>query len=126
MISVGGVNLIEFDHVAITVKNLEDSIHFYEKLGYKLQAQFCDESYKWATLKLKEAGLELFQPLQENFANIFHIAYNFESDEEAFEFAKGIGYKFNDLDIFYGDLNRKSFFVKDGNDLSIQLIKKKK
>ena len=126
MVSVGGVNLIEFDHVAITVKNLEDAIHFYENLGYKLQAQFCDESYKWATLKLKEVGLELFQPLQENFSNIFHIAYNFESDKEAFEFAKGIGYKINDLDIFYGDLNRKSFFVKDGNNLSIQLIKKKK
>ena len=73
--------MISFDHVAITVKNLEASIHFYENLGYTLQSKFCDKDYKWATLKLKEAGLELFQPLQGNDLNIFHIAYNFVDDE---------------------------------------------
>lgn len=126
MIVIGGVNLISFDHVAITVRNLEKSIHFYENLGYKLQSKFCDKDYRWATLTLKEVGLELFQPLRENDLNIFHIAYNFVKDEEAFEFAKGIGYKITDLNVFYGDLNRKSFFVQDDNGVSIQLIKKKK
>ena len=126
IIAIGGVNLISFDHVAITVKNLEESIHFYENLGYTLQSKFCDKDYKWATLKLKEAGLELFQPLQGNDLNIFHIAYNFVDDEEAFEFAKNIGYRIADLNVFYGDLNRKSFFVQDDNGVSIQLIKKKK
>ena len=117
---------MNFDHIAITVKNLEESIKFYENLGYKLEAEFLDDGYKWATLKLKEVDLELFQPLQENYSNIFHIAYNFSDDEEAFEFAKGIGYKIDDLEVFYGDLNRKSFFVKDNNGIAIQLIKKKK
>ena len=35
--------MIKFDHIAITVDNLDKSISFYEKLGYKVKDRFNDE-----------------------------------------------------------------------------------
>lgn len=116
--------MIQFDHVAITVKNLEQSIKFYENLGYTLQNQFIDEEYRWANLELGLSMLEIFEPLNNNTSKIEHLAYSFTDDKEAFEFASKRGYKIEDKDIFYGDLNRKSFFIEDDNGISIQLIKK--
>ena len=53
-----------------------------------------------------------------------HIAYSYDNDNEVLELMKRLGYREIDLDIFYGDLNRKSFFIEDKNGKSIQLIKK--
>lgn len=116
--------MINFDHVAITVKDLEESINFYEKLGYKLQEQFDDEEYRWATLKLGSTNLEIFEPLTKEIAKIEHIAYSFSDEEEVLAILSQLGYSKKDLDIFYGDLNRKSFFIEDNSGLSLQFIKK--
>lgn len=118
--------MIEFDHIAITVKSLEESIKFYERLGYKLESTFHDEEYRWATLKLGISGLEIFEPMKKEASKISHIAYSYMEDKEAFEFAKNIGYTQEQLEIYYGNLNRKSFFVEDNDGISIQLIKKRK
>ena len=90
-----------------------------------MENKFNGEEYKWATLELGTTGLELFEPLQKDFSKIYHIAYNFTEDEEAFEIANKAGYKVDYSDVFYGELNRKSFFIEDNNGISIQLIKKK-
>lgn len=122
---VGGISMIKFDHVAITVQNLEDSISFYSNLGYKIINQFVDEEYRWATLQLNSSCIELFKPIKKSESKIEHLAYSYENDEEAFLLAKQFGYEIDDLDIYYGNLNRKSFFIEDCNGISIQLIKKK-
>ena len=44
--------MIDLDHIAITVEDLDESITFYKKLGYELLERFSDEGYNWATLKL--------------------------------------------------------------------------
>lgn len=116
--------MIEFDHVAITVNNLETSIQFYEKLGYQLQYQFSDKEYRWATLKLGESSLELFEPLTKEVPKIEHLAYSFTQDEEALELAQKLGTVIDQSKLFYGDLNRKSFFLEQDDGMSIQFIKK--
>lgn len=55
---------------------------------------------------------------------IQHIAYSYTNEKEAYQIAEKLGYKLDQLDIFSGDLNRKSFFIEDNNGLSLQLIKK--
>ena len=118
--------MIKFDHVAITVQNLEESISFYTKLGYKIINQFVDEEYRWSTLQLNNVCIELFEPIEKLESKIEHLAYSYEKDEEALLLAKQFGYEKDDLDIYYGNLNRRSFFIEDCNGISIQLIKKKK
>ena len=49
--------MLDLDHIAITVDNLETSIYFYTKFGYKLTAKFEDDGYRWATLKLNNHSL---------------------------------------------------------------------
>lgn len=116
--------MISFDHIAITVNDLEKSIIFYTDLGYKLVNQFLDKEYKWATLALGDISLELFEPLVKGLPQIEHLAYSFTDEEEVFDFANRKGFQKEDLDIFFGDLNRKSFFIEDDNGKSIQFIKK--
>lgn len=116
--------MLDLDHIAITVKDLNESIVFYKKLGYELLERFSDDEYNWATLKLNNHSLELFQITNDKEKPINHIAYSYDSDEEVLDLIKQLGYKKENIDIFYGDLNRKSFFIEDNNGKSIQLIKK--
>lgn len=122
--SIGGIFMLDLDHIAITVKDLNESIVFYKKLGYELLERFSDDEYNWATLKLNNHSLELFQITNDKEKPINHIAYSYDSDEEVLDLIKKLGYKKENIDIFYGDLNRKSFFFEDNNGKSIQLIKK--
>jgi len=122
--NVGGVFMIDLDHIAITVEDLDESITFYKKLGYELLERFSDEGYNWATLKLNNHSLELFQITNDKEKPINHIAYSYDEDEEVLDLIKQLGYKKENIDIFYGDLNRKSFFIEDNNGKSIQLIRK--
>ena len=116
--------MLDLDHIAITVKDLDESIAFYKMFGYELLERFSDDGYNWVTLRLNNHSLELFQLTSDKEKSINHIAYNYDSDEEVLELMKRLGYKKEDLDIFFGDLNRKSFFIEDNNGKSIQLIKK--
>lgn len=115
--------MLDLDHIAITVENLDESIAFYKKIGYELLERFSDDGYNWATLKLNNHSLELFQITNDREKSINHIAYSYDSEEEVLELMKKIGYENKNIDIFYGDLNRKSFFIEDNNGKSIQLIK---
>ena len=116
--------MLDLDHIAITVKDLDESIAFYKMFGYELLERFSDDGYNWVTLRLNNHSLELFQLTSDKEKQIDHIAYNYDSDEEVLELMKRLGYKKEDLDIFFGDLNRESFFIEDNNGKSIQLIKK--
>lgn len=115
--------MIEFDHVAITTNNLEETIAFYEKIGYEFESLFSNQEYRWATLKLGATRLEIFEPLISELPVIQHIAYRFNEEKEVYQIAERLGYKNEKLDIFSGDLNRKSFFIEDNNGISIQFIK---
>ncbi len=116
--------MLDFDHVAITVDDLDESIAFYKKFGYELLERFHDEDYNWATLKLYNHSLELFQIINKKEKSINHIAYRYDNDNEVINIIQRLGYQEKDLNIFFGDLNRKSFFIKDNSGNSIQFIKK--
>ena len=116
--------MLDLDHIAITVEDLDESIAFYKIFGYELLERFSDEGYNWATLKLNNHSLELFQMTNDKEKPINHIAYSYDSDKEVLDLIQKLGYKKENIDIFYGDLNRKSFFIEDNNGKSIQLIRK--
>ncbi len=115
---------LDFDHVALTVRDLKESISFYSKLGYKLINIFNDDDYNWATLDLNNHILELFEKKVNKEDNMDHIAYSYSDFDEIEQLINSLGYKKEELDIFYGDLNRESFCIKDNDGRTIQFIKK--
>jgi len=94
--------MLELDHVAITVSNLEESIEFYKHLGYQVDNQFEEEDYRWANLKLGDTRLELFEPSKKELQKISHIAYSFTENREAFQIVRKIKGSEEKLDVFYG------------------------
>lgn len=114
--------MIKFDHVAKTVKNLDEAIKFYELLGYKVVNVFDDEDYVWANMDLKGIFLELFQIKKSNLESIEHIAYSYEEKEELLEILNKLGK--NLPNSFYGDLNRETIFIEDIEGNEIQFIKR--
>ncbi len=114
--------MLDLDHIAITVTDLEESILFYTNFGYSLVERFKDGNYKWATLRLNNHSLELFE--SSNKENFDHVAYRYETEEDYCKLLESLGYCKEKLDVFFGDLNRESFFISDNNGRSIQLIKK--
>lgn len=113
--------MIKFDHSAITVKDLNESIKFYEMIGYKLLNSFADEEYKWCNMELNGISLELFQMRNGNVPSIKHMAYSYETSDELMSLLNKMDKKMPDA--FYGDLNRESIFISDIDGNEIQFIK---
>lgn len=114
--------MIKFDHVAKTVKNLDEAIKFYELLGYKVVNIFDDEDYVWANMDLNGISLELFQIKKNTLESIEHIAYSYEEKEELLELLDIL--EKNLPNSFYGDLNRETIFIEDIEGNEIQFIKR--
>ena len=89
--------MLDLDHIAITVKDLDESIAFYKMFGYELLERFSDDGYNWVILRLNNHSLELFQLTSDKEKPIDHIAYNYDSDEEVLELMKRLGYKKEDI-----------------------------
>lgn len=124
--------MFSFDHVAISVTNLENSIKFYQKLGFVLDKEFDDGDYRWATLTLNDFSLEVFCYNKNNnkYSNnlsvtgVHHFALKVVNIDETIKTIKEI-YK-EELEIYHGDLKRKSFWIKDPDNIGIQIIESRK
>lgn len=123
--------MFSFDHIAISVTNLERSIDFYQKLGFILDNQFNDGDYKWATLNLNEISLEIFCYNKNNNkysgdlskTGVHHFALKTKNIDKCIQTIKEI--YTGEIEVYYGDLNRKSFWIKDPDNIEIQIIEEK-
>ncbi len=52
--------MFNFNHVTISVDNLEDTLIFYKKFGFKLYKEYHDENVDIVMLKLGNMILEIF------------------------------------------------------------------
>ena len=107
--------MIEIDHYAITVDNLERAIKFYKQLGYSDETIYEDEDYRWSTMK-GIIDIELFEIKSSKIKKIKHIGYRFDdfSDIEKY---------ITNQSPFYGDSKRESYFITDEFGNEIQFIK---
>ena len=119
------------DHVAITVRNLQETIDFYAKLGFKLGAR--SESPTQTTLFLEsgEARLEIFAPksptspceLGNNDQGMKHIAIKVDDIWQDYKEAKAKGI------VFEGEPRRTPMgnivaFFKDPSGVLLQLLQR--
>lgn len=127
-----------FNHVAISVKDMKKSIEFYKKFGFKeykaWEAE--DESIKINMLKLNNIMLEMFcykeyTKLPETakmtatdlpIIGTKHFALGVKDINEAKEFLIQNELVQDEIKITRGRLGKNYFFIKDPNGILVEII----
>ncbi len=129
--------MFNINHVAISVTDIEKSIEFYKKFGFKESKSWKaeDDSIKINMLKLNNIALEIFCyseyiKLPETakttatdlpILGTKHFALGVESIEKAKEFVIQNGICEN-VDIKNGRLGKKYFFINDPDGILVEII----
>ena len=119
------------DHVAVTVRDLLETIEFYVKLGFKPGARSESPTQTTLFLEAGDARLEIFAPksrtspheLGDNDQGMKHIAIKVDDIWKAYEEAKAKGI------VFEGEPRRTPMgntvaFFRDPNGVLLQLLQR--
>ena len=116
------MELKRVDHVGIAVKNLDESVQFYESLGFKATGYevVAEQKVKVAFLPCGDSELELLESTEpdgpiarfiENGPGIQHIAIRVDDIDKALEELKEKGVRLIDQTPRYGAGNARIAFV---------------
>ena len=113
----------KIDHIGIAVKNLDEAVETYKKLGFELKGieEVAEQKVKVAMLPAGESKIELLEATSEDSAiakflekrgeGIHHIAVGVEDIEKALENAKNNGLQLIDEEPRIGAGGKKVAFV---------------
>ena len=117
------MELKRVDHVGIAVKNLDESVKFYESLGFKVTGYevVAEQKVKVAFLPCGDSELELLEStepdgpiarfIEKNGPGIQHIAIRVDDIDKALEELKEKGVRLIDQTPRYGAGNARIAFV---------------
>ncbi len=117
------MELKRVDHVGIAVKNLDESVQFYESLGFKASGYevVAEQKVKVAFLPCGDSELELLEStepdgpiarfIEKNGPGIQHIAIRVDDIDKALEELKEKGVRLIDQVPRYGAGNARIAFV---------------
>ena len=117
------------DHVAVTVKDVEKSVLFYDKIGFKVIRKLDSDTMKIVFVGNGLAELELFEPkkganaispLGELETGIKHIAFHVDNIDTAVKEFEENGIKFTTEIRRRGD--RANIFFSDPDGTVLQLL----
>lgn len=128
--------MFSFNHVTISVKDLNKTIEFYKKFGFVPHKEYHDNDVDIVMLKLGNMILEIFhyythEELPEHSKNLGidlktvgnkHFGLGVKNIYEAKEFVINNNLTTDEITINQGRLGKPYFFIKDPNDILIEII----
>jgi len=123
-------------HTAISVRNLDKTLEFYQAFGFKQVHRYDDEDKVGVKLKLKDYVLELFvykqnidaAPLELSLGNdlpklgVKHIGFAVDDVDQSLKELKAKGLAGEETQILSKGTAR-FFFVKDPDGMWVEIIK---
>lgn len=128
--------MFSFNHVTISVDNLEKTLDFYKKFGFEDYKEYHDQSVDIIMLKLKNMILEIFhyqekEQLPEHSKNLGvdlktignkHFGLGVKDIIEAKKFVEDNKLNNSEIIINEGRLGKPYFFIKDPNGILMEII----
>lgn len=130
--------MFTFDHTAISVNDIEESINFYKKLGFEINKEFHDDNLDIVYLSLDNIRLELFHYnehfnlpdyYKDNDTNLHtvgnkHFAFRVNNVLETKKWIEEKNLTKEEIQIKKGRTCKAYFFIKDPNGIYIEFIEK--
>ena len=128
--------MFNFNHVTISVDNLEDTLIFYKKFGFELFKEYHDENVDIVMLKLGNMILEIFHyqekvQLPEHSKDLGidlktignkHFGLGVKDIIVAKKFVEDNKLCNKEITITKGRLGKPYFFIKDPNGILMEII----
>lgn len=128
--------MFSFNHVTISVDNLDKTLDFYKKFGFEKYKEYHDESVNIVMLKLGTMVLEMFhyqekEQLPEHSKNLGidlktignkHFGLGVKDIKKAKKFIEDNKLNDSEITINKGRLGKPYFFIKDPNGILMELI----
>lgn len=128
--------MFSFNHVTISVDDLNKTLEFYKKFGFENYKEYHDESVDIIMLKLENMILEIFhyqekEQLPEHSKNLGidlktignkHFGLGVKNIMEAKKFVEDNQLNNSEIIINKGRLGKPYFFIKDPNGILMEII----
>ena len=128
--------MFSFNHTTISVSNIERTLEFYKKFGFKVLKEYHDDNVDIYQLKLKNRVLEIFHyinhfELPEHSKDLTtdlktignkHFGLGVKNITKAKDFIQTSGIYNGEINIIQGRLGKPYFFIKDPDNILIEII----
>lgn len=128
--------MFSFNHVSISVLDLEKTLKFYELFGFKKCKEYHDENIDIVMIKLENVMIEIFHyydngDMPEHAKSLKtdlrvignkHFALGVKDINEAKKFVEDKNLNDSDIVINSGRLGKPYFFIKDPNGILMEII----
>lgn len=128
--------MFSFNHVTISVDNLEKTLKFYKNFGFEIHKEYHDENVDIVMLKLGNMILEMFhyqekEQLPEHSKDLGidlktvgnkHLGLGVKNIVDAKKFVEDNKLCDKEITIIKGRLGKPYFFIKDPNGILMEII----